>query len=281
MVTASVALYLSQPASLPRNGGSWQGYGLGGLGTLLIVWLAWLGIRKRSFQRNSGSLQAWTSAHVYLGLSLPVVVTLHCAFQFGWNIHTLAYALMAGVIVSGGYGLYSYLRFPRLLVDNRGQQSMDMRLQELALIDQAALDTAGLCDDIVQSSVNSALERTAIGGSFWDQLRARDRSLVIFPATPIKPNTKPKPSTRRANTDQEAIITFLTQRIPDTSKHGEVEQLRDLLKGFGRRAEILRRVRREVSLQLRLKLWLCFHIPLTVALIVALGAHIFSVFFYW
>lgn len=281
MVATSIALYLSQPASLPRNGSSWQGYGLGGLGALLIVWLTWLGIRKRRFRRNSGSLQAWTSAHVYLGLSLPIVVTLHCAFQFGWNIHTLAYALMAGVIVSGGYGLYSYLRFPRLMVDNRGQQSMEMRLQELARIDQATLDTAGLCDDAVQSAVNSALERTAISGSFWDQLWARDRSLVIFPATPAQSNSKPKSSTRHKNTDQEAIITFLAQKIPDTSKRGEAEQLRTLLKGFGRRAEILRRVRRETSLQLRLKLWLCFHIPLTVALIVALTAHVISVFFYW
>lgn len=281
MVVASIGLYLSQPASLPRNGGSWQGYGLGGLAALLIVWLAWLGIRKRRYRRNSGSLQAWTSAHVYLGLSLPVVATLHCAFQFGWNIHTLAYALMAGVIVSGGYGLYSYLRFPRLMVDNRGEQSMDMRLQELARIDQAILDTAGLCDDAVQSAANSALERTAIGGGFWDQLQARDRSLVMFPAAPIKSNTPPRPSARHANPEQEAIIAFLTQKIPDTSRRGEVEQLRNLLKGFGRRAEILRRVRRELSLQLRLKLWLCFHIPLTVALIVALIAHIVSVFFYW
>ena len=277
MLVAAIAVYLSQPASLPRNGGSWQGYGLGGLGALLILWLAWLGIRKRRLRNNRGTLQGWTSAHVYLGLTLPVVATLHCAFQFGWNIHTLAYALMLGVIASGGYGLYSYLRFPRLLVNNRGEDSMDARLQELARLDAAALETAGECDESVHAGVTSAIERTAVGASFMDQLLARDRSRVTLAADP----NAPEQTRQLANADQQAIMAFLTRRIPDTSRRGEAENLRNLLAAFGRRAEILRRVRRELSLQLRLKLWLCFHIPLTVGLIVALSAHVVSVFFYW
>ncbi len=44
---ASIALYLSQPSSLPPNGGSWQGYVLGTLGALLILWLASYMVRYR------------------------------------------------------------------------------------------------------------------------------------------------------------------------------------------------------------------------------------------
>ena len=79
----------------PRhNGGSWYGYLLGTIGALLILWLTLLGVRKRAMTRRRWSLKAWTSAHVYLGLSLIVIGTLHTGFQFGWNVHTLAYALM-------------------------------------------------------------------------------------------------------------------------------------------------------------------------------------------
>ncbi|MGB3377278.1 MAG: hypothetical protein WBA55_00750, partial [Allopontixanthobacter sediminis] len=79
----------------PRhNGGSWYGYTLGTIGALLIVWLSLLGIRKRNISAGRWSLKAWTSAHVYLGLALIVIGTLHTGFQLGWNVHTLAYSLM-------------------------------------------------------------------------------------------------------------------------------------------------------------------------------------------
>lgn len=277
MVAASAALYLSQPPALPRNGGSWQGYTLGGLGLLLILWLSWLGIRKRSYRSNRGTLQGWVSAHVYLGLALPVVATLHGAFQFGTNVHTLAYALMIGVILSGLYGLYSYLRFPALMVRNRGDRSLDQRLQELDSLDKEGLETGAQCDESVHAVVDSALERTAVGGGFWDQLLARDRSRVALPGT----GKREGQTVLAANRGQQAVVDHLVQKIPDTSKRGEAERLRRLLYVFGRRAEILHRLRRELSLQLRLKLWLCFHIPLTVALLAALTAHVFTVFFYW
>lgn len=277
LVAASVAVYLSQDPALPRNGGSWQGYTLGGLGLAMILWLSWLGIRKRRYRGGRGTLEGWVSAHVYLGLALAVVATLHGAFQFGVNVHTLAYFLMIGVILSGLYGLYAYLRFPPLMVDNRADQSFDERLEELDRLDKTGIETAAQCDEEVNAAANSAIERTAVGGGFFDQLWNRDRSRVTLPGT----GKQRGKTVLQANRDQQAVVDYLVRKIPDTTKRGEAERLRELLYVFGRRAEVLRRLRRELSLKLRLKLWLCFHIPLTVALLVALAAHIFSVFFYW
>lgn len=277
LLIASVAVYLSQDAALPPNGGSWQGYVLGTLGLLLIVWLAWLGIRKRSYRSQRGTLEGWVSAHVYLGLLvLPVAATLHAAFQFGYNLHTLAYLLMWGVVLSGLYGLYAYLRFPPAMVGNRGNQAFDERLEELERIDKKCLDTAAQCDETIHGVVDSAVDRTAVGGGLLDQLLARDRSQVLVPGTQAQSASALVP-----NRGQQTVIDYLVAKIPDTTKRGEAQRLQELLSLFGRRNELLRRLRRELSLQLRLKLWLCFHIPLTVGLLVALTAHVVTVFFYW
>lgn len=275
LVTASLVLYFDQSPAAPPSGGTWQGYTLGGIGAALIVWLSWLGIRKRRYRRVSGRLEGWASAHVYLGLTLPVVVTLHCAFQFGVNIHTLAYVLLAGVIASGAYGLYAYLRFPNTLVANRGNQSTGERLAEIEKLDKAALEAAGRCDEDIHALVNSAIERTSLGQTFTDQLLARDRSQVVY-----ADDSKKRPALT-ANLNQAIVIDVLTRKIPDATKAGEVARLRQLLYAFGRRAEILQRLRREVAISLRLKLWLRVHIPLAIALLVALIAHVASVFFYW
>src|SRR3546814_16898628 len=64
----------------PRpNGGSWYGYTLGPIGLGLIVWLSLLGVRKRDMSEGRWSLKAWTSAHVYLALSLIVIATARSA----------------------------------------------------------------------------------------------------------------------------------------------------------------------------------------------------------
>ena len=57
-----------------RNGGTWVGYGLGTTGLLLILWLAWLGVKKRRLRsrasyrptmrptNTAGPSTSWTQA---------------------------------------------------------------------------------------------------------------------------------------------------------------------------------------------------------------------------
>ena len=101
LLALSIAIYATQGGRVRPGGGTWQGYVLGTIGALLIVWLTMLGVRRRRYRSTLGSVEGWTSAHVWLGLALLPVATLHCAGLFGWNVHTLAYALMCVVIVSG------------------------------------------------------------------------------------------------------------------------------------------------------------------------------------
>src|SRR5580692_11128065 len=96
-------VFIYSGTRLEHAGGTWLGYTLGTIGALIMLWLTMIGVRKRAMTSGNWSLKAWVSAHVYLGLSLVIIVTLHTGFQFGINIHTFAYALMMLVILSGRF----------------------------------------------------------------------------------------------------------------------------------------------------------------------------------
>lgn len=277
LVALSVALYSTQTGLGRRNGGTWQGYTLGTLGALLIVWLALYGIRKRAYSSRLGSVQGWASAHVYLGIALTVVATLHCAFNFGWNIHTLAYALMIAVILSGFIGLYVYLNNPGVIADNRAGGSRAALFAELYELDAQARDLAARCNPAVGLAVKSSIERTVLGGSVLRQLTGYDDSRLM-----VTQETTPDAGARLvANTDQQAAIDFVSNRLPRTDKRAEAAVLQSLVTVLCRRQMILRRVRRDIRLTGWLRLWLYVHVPLSIALLGALSAHILVTFVYW
>ena len=132
----SLLIYLLIDPEPRNNGGSWYGYILGTIGAGLIVWLSLLGIRKRKMTEGKWSLKAWTSEHVYLGLSLIVIGTLHTGFQLGWNVHTLAWGLMMLVIISGIYGISVYATLPQSLSDNRREMTRGQMVEALEAIDR-------------------------------------------------------------------------------------------------------------------------------------------------
>ena len=270
---ACVVLYFTQ-GSKPHSGDTWQGYVLGTLGALLIVWLALLGIRKRRYASTVGTVQGWASAHVYLGIALLVIATLHCAMQFGANVHTLAYALMCVVIVSGIFGVYTYLSHPRAIAENRAGGARAQLFAELFELDRQVRALAGRCDAAINVAVNSSIERTAIGGSALTQLLGRDRSHFM--------RTDPNASAKLVvNVDQQGVIDFVAQRLPRAEKSVEVATLQELIVMLCRRQAVLRRIRRDIRLSAALKAWLYVHVPMTVALLGALVVHIVVTFAYW
>jgi hypothetical protein len=272
LLSVSVLIFMFQGVEYgqPANGGTWPGYILGTLGAVMIVWLSMLGIRKRSYRSRTGTVQGWTSAHVYIGTALLIVGTLHSAAQMGWNIHTLAWALMVIVILSGFVGTYAYLHLPQRMITNRENRSRDSWLQELSDVDDAIRSNSQRCDADLQVQLVSALDATRLGGSFWRHLRGIDSS-VLQPAVGQVAN----------NQDQGFLLSLLSQRVPNARERREAELLNDLLGLVARRRVILAVLRRDARSDLWLKLWLVVHVPTTIALLLALTLHIVSVFLYW
>jgi hypothetical protein len=266
----SLILYVTQGDTQPPNGGTWQGYVLGTIGALLIVWLALLGIRKRQYSSTMGTVQGWTSAHVYLGSALILIATLHSGVQVGWNVHTLAYVLMCVVILSGLFGLYTYMSYPESISKNREGGARSELFAELFDLDRNARSVATRCAPDVAIAVDSSIERTTLGGGIYAQLFSRDESFFVRgEGAPVD------------NTDQQPVIDFVGARLPRAAKGMEAANLQQLIVLLCRRQAVLRRIRRDIRLHGWLRIWLYFHVPVTIALIVALIVHIIVTFFYW
>ncbi len=238
----------------PRpNGGSWYGYTLGTIGLGLIVWLSLLGVRKRNISTGQWSLKAWTSAHVYLGLALIVVGTLHTGFQIGWNVHTLAYVLMLLVIITGIYGVIVYATLPSTLSSNRKELTRAQMLDTLTALDRQLESAAQPLDRSQSDLVISALGQDVFYGGALARLTgaypgcATNRALKNFPEAGDP-----------AGGAEERVRTLLTKR-----------------------SDQLGQIRRHLRLRALLEVWLFIHIPATIALLAALLAHVVSVFYYW
>jgi hypothetical protein len=277
LVATSGILYATQGSFQPANGGTWQGYVLGTIGAMLIVWLMLLGVRKRSYSSSLGSVAGWTSAHVYLGTALLIVATLHSAGQLGWNVHSFAYILMCAVIFSGFYGIHTYVNYPHSITNNRSGSSRAALFAELFKLDRRGRELGAKSPDDINIAVRSAIERTAIGGGIYAQLVGKDQSLFIRPSE----SHDPAGGRPISNRDQQPIIDYIAARIPKTNKIAETELLQELLEIFCRRQAVLRRVSHDIRLSGRIRVWLLIHIPLSIALLVALFIHIITTFIYW
>ncbi len=242
----------------PRhNGGSWYGYLLGTIGAGLIIWLTLLGIRKRAMTPKRWSLKAWTSAHVYLGLSLVVIGTLHAGFQLGWNVHTLAYVLMMIVIISGIFGISAYSVLPRAMSANRDEMTESQMLNSLRSIDRQLHEAAQPLEQRHADLVRLSLEQDPFGGGLLRRISGQ----------------YPNCATRLAQSEIRRETAYKPNYGDDP-----LERVDALLT---RKEAMLARVRKHLRLKALLEIWLYVHVPITFALIAALVAHVISVFFYW
>ena len=268
LVGASIVAYLLQEPHQTPNGGTWLGYTLGTMGALLILWLIYLGRRKRNFAAGWGTVRGWVSAHVYLGTSLLVVAALHTGFQFGINVHTLAYVLMCVVIVSGLFGVWAYRTYPEARNELKRSQTLDDIFLQLEDIDgQLKRDVSALAADI-RGVVSSAIDRTEIGGGMYAQLAGVDSSKVM-----IDGNVYP-------NTDQVRVVAWLVQRL-SLAEGSETGKLSAVVRSYGARQKLLQVIRTDIRFQALQEAWLYLHVPLSIALLAALLTHIVSVFIYW
>jgi hypothetical protein len=253
-IVSAVAYVWHSPTHGP-GGGTWLGYTLGTIGALLIVWLMLLGIRKRSYRMQPGTLRGWVSAHVYLGLALVLIGTLHAGVGFDWfapTIHSAAYVLMLAVIISGIWGVIAYRRYPTRLSELLGGHTLDERIDELGRLDrearQVAAELGGDYPALIERTATTPLVRGLFG-------RFRGRMTACPTAAAVE-------ALRAASMAGDPVV-------------------RRLFTLQTRRQQQLERIRGFLRTKAWTDLWLVFHVPLSFGLLAALIAHVVAVFIYW
>lgn len=296
MALSLFCYWLTRPASGGSYGGTWYGYASGIASALLVVLLAWYGIRKRRTprildRRNAnrrvqadasgadgaekrklnrrfrtpeqtwrygGTVQGWLSAHVYLGTALMLLSSLHTGWRLGWNIHTLPYVLLLLVTASGFYGAHAYLTYPRRITENIGNESLEGLLRKIAELDDLArLRAVGLPDEAIEL-ISRARQSTRLGGTFLQQISGGQR---------------------------DCPTAFAVQRMRELGKElidGDQPRLmRDLYSVLLQKQRMVERARNEIALNARMQFWLYLHVPLSIALFAALFGHVATILVYW
>jgi hypothetical protein len=256
VVLLSLISYVIDDPIGGRSGRSIVGYGLGSIAAVTIFWLMWLGVRKRDYTATGAPLKGWVSAHVYLGTALLFIVPLHSGFEFGLNVHTLTYALMCVVVLSGILGVTFYALVPTSMTRNRNNITLDAMLARIAEIDAECRIAADGLPDYYASAVVTSIDETRIGGTFRSQLSGTD----------------PGCGTTRA------LKQLRTSEI-DLDEQAKAHE-RMLVELIARKELLIKQIRRDVRFKGFLDLWLIVHVPFAFATCAALLAHVFVVFWY-
>ena len=251
LVLATIGYCLNEPAG-GRNGGTPLGYLYGTVAMLLIVWLMAYGLRKRAYHSTLGTVQGWLAAHVWIGVSLLVLVPLHSGFSFAINVHNLAYLAMVITIASGIWGVANYANLSGRITAHRGGAS------DTAVLEQI-FDLAQQIERLCVSKSDAFL---ALLNRFDFTFTPGLRSLLRI--TPI-------PAV------DHVVAGSMVAELAE-SERGDAVNLLGLL---DRRADLARGLLEQARIKALLTIWLYVHVPASVVLCVALAVHIASVFFFW
>lgn len=239
------------------HGGTPVGLAYGVTATAIILLLMVLSVRKRRYAKGLGTMQGWTSAHVYLGLMTLLLIPLHAGFKFRVDVHTLAFMLLVLVVASGVVGVIMYRTVPpRLTLLEQGMHADKIDAELTRLVSEMRTLSRNKSDAFVRICRTEIDRLTGTRHLGWrilwtpgwaDPLSLRGQELArAIPAIPASEHQ-----------DFQALSRLIMQTVQ--LEHNLVQQMR---------------------LRNALQAWLYIHVPASVAMMVAITIHVLTVFYY-
>lgn len=241
------------------HGGSWPGIAFGTLAALLVGLLLWYGVRKRQYTSRWGTLEDWLQSHIYLGLLSVAVVLYHSGFRFEDKVAVAAFVVLVLVVLTGLFGAILYTTVPRILTEVQGDASpeeVSAEVQRYLRSMERLADGKSATFRKVQESLAQELRPGRLSG--WR---------ILFRSTRLG---------RRRAGDGGDDWTELLRRVGKE----EQDDLRELLVRSRQAKEQLQRLVAQQKYKNLLDVWLWAHVPLSLALVVLVLAHLVAVFYY-
>jgi hypothetical protein len=238
------------------HGGSRGGIAYGALGTLAILILLYFGVRKRSYRSTLGTLEGWLQCHLYLGLLSAVLILFHTGFRFHDKVAIAAFIVLLVVVTSGFWGAVVYTGVPRRLTEVEGD-----------------LAPAAMAEQLEQLGRTMARLATGRSGPFQKVCTG-----LLAEMVPERLAGWKLLFGRRGRKGGDAATPWAAElaRVPA----GEQDELRQLLVLARQRRELHQRLLAQQRYRNQLEVWLYLHLPLSLALVALVTAHLIAVFFF-
>jgi hypothetical protein len=241
-----------------RIGGSWLSVrwitGLVGLVGIAIVMT--YPARKQVYRRRRGALRYWLLVHVYAGLLAGILLLLHGGRNTGGLLTTLLMLSFDLVILSGLFGIATYIIAPRILTSIEGEPLLieDLRNRRDEL--RATLAEVGQnSSEELRALFHGRVRRYYLSLRFLMRQYLRREELSALQAE------------ARNEIERDAVVL-------------QVAESRRLLFDALDATVTLRRVDALIYLHQLLKLWLAPHVVATSLMLMLMLAHIVQVVFF-
>lgn len=213
-------------------------------------------LRKQVYRRRAGALRYWLLLHLYLGASAGVVLLFHAGAHTGGLLTTALYIAFDAVIVSGLFGVASYIIAPRILTSIEG---------EPLLIE----DLVGRREELQQELAE--LTKQSEG---WLREEIEERVVKAFLTVPflLRQIIKREPLTTLLAEAREPFKDRLTRMA--------TPEERTLLLSALETAVTLRRVDALIYLHRAMRIWIAPHVISTSIMLALLVVHVIQVVYF-
>jgi Fe-S-cluster-containing dehydrogenase component/CRP-like cAMP-binding protein len=228
--------------------------GLVGLGGIAIVMT--YPFRKSIYRRRAGALRYWLLAHIYLGVLAGIVLLIHGGSHGGGMLTSILMISFDVVILTGLFGMASYLIAPRILTSIEGDPLLieDLEGRRAELRAELA-EITGKADEQTRELIERKMRRHFFSLSYLLRQYTRREELTALLA--------------------KARLQFRTEMAAIEEREKRGLALRAL-----ERMATLRRVEALVYLHRLLKIWVAPHVVSTSVMLVLMVAHIVQVVFF-
>ncbi len=236
------------------HGGTSVGLIYGFLSLFMMLFLIYFGVRKRAYRSRFGTLQEWLHAHIWLGLFSFFVIVAHTGFRFQDKIAVALFIVISLVISTGILGALLYKTIPRELTEI-----------------QSNLTGQEISDQLNQLS--KAMARLSSGKSSPFQRIYYSLQLEAMPGFLAGWKLVFSSARRSERTGDWTGLVGMVEK-------DEQEELRQLLVASRQQKELHLRLVYQQRYRNILDFWLYLHLPLSVAMLVLIVAHVWGVFYY-